>query len=715
MYRQRTLKSLILVLLFLAVDIACAASLRTDAAQAFASGKPLDLIVEYDDTAIEKVAKEMQKNTPNHYDDQKTLLYKEKKYRGLKNKVEQSIASRSDIKHIRSYNHLPISLKRVNSIEAINFLLTQPGIKAVYPNAKIKRAGGQAQNLPLINQPQVAFAGEKGAATTVVVIDDGIDFQNPAFGNCSTIGTPSETCHVVVSVDMISNPGSNNIHGTNVAAIVLAVAPSTKIASLNIFDANGWGMESDVIAAIDWAIQNKTTYNIVAINMSLGDDTHNTEACTNDWSSAAISRATSSGISVIAAAGNSGYTDGLPSPACSPDAISVGAVYDRNMGPKGFLSTPRCLDKTSQADQIACFSNSASNLTLFAPGVMINAGGINLSGTSQAAPHVAGAVAVLRSTYPNESISQIQTRMTRTGVQITDPRNNITIPRLNLLAAATPTNDMFANRMSLVGLSGSISGTTILASTETDEPLISGILVGESLWWKWTAPQSGQLTVNTNGSDFDSLLAIYTGQQLSSLIPIASINNTGSLGSPQTDLIMNVTEGTEYALALDVANGAPSSFVLNWNFNTNPQANLVALITQNNNQGAYTLTVTNNGSQQSSNMVVSVNGPSGISISAKSPNCSLINSVMLCTLAPLSNGSTQNFDFLITSNTIPTINELIATIAPASLTPLDSGLTVSFDSADIPTLPEWGMMLFGLTILLINLRTIRSKVEKYCQ
>ena len=726
MYRQIRLSFLIFFAISLSISVASAAPLRSEVAQAIASGQSIDVIVEYDDSAIEEVAKKMRKKTRNHFDDQKTINYKIKEYSLLRGRIDGSLGYRNDINDIANYKHMPLSHKRINSISAMDALLAQPGIKGIYPNAKLKRA--LTQSLPLINQPTVAYAGEQGQGTTVAVIDDGIWLNNPDFGACTAPNTPSQSCKIVESVNIIDNPGYDYSHGTNVAAIVLGVAPGTKIAALNIFDQNGSGLESDVIAAIDWAIENKSKYNIVAINMSLVDDTHNTSPCDNDWSSAAISRANASGISVVASAGNSGYTDGLPSPACSPGVISVGAVYDGNVGPRGYLS-PRCKDSITHNDKIICFSNSANFLTLLAPGAIITAADISLSGTSQAAPHVAGAVAVLRSTYPNESLAEIQARLTNTGVPITDPRNNITTPRLNLLAAATPTNDLFHNRAILNGLSGSVSGTTLLASKEVDEPMVAGIVGGQSVWWKWTAPQSGQLSLNTNGSGFDSLLAVYSGSELNALNPIAFKDNTGSLSSSQTNLVMQVTAGTEYELSLDVANGAASSFVLNWSLNTNPHANLSTSITGSTtaeigSNTTYTLTVTNSGPQSATNVVATLNVPAGAAITPTSTSCSVSNSIMSCTAGTLPNGGSQSFDFQITWNEATSTNIITASIVSdlsSANTPLNSSTmnvgtisrnaiteTQNFDNADIPSLPEWAMIMLGLSLLLINLRATKS-------
>ena len=81
------------------------------------------------------------------------------------------------------------------------------------------------------------------------------------------------------------------------------------------------------------------------------------------------------------------------------------------------------------------FSNSADFLTLLAPGSLITAAGISMEGTSQAAPHVAGAIAVLCEAYPSESTDAITNRLTITGVPVNDPGNGITKPRLDLFIA----------------------------------------------------------------------------------------------------------------------------------------------------------------------------------------------------------------------------------------------------------------------------------------
>jgi hypothetical protein len=111
----------------------------------------------------------------------------------------------------------------------------------------------------------------------------------------------------------------------------------------------------------------------------------------------------------------------------------VGAVYAANYGG---ISYSNCVDPTTAADRVTCFSNSASFLSLLAPGALITAGGYTMAGTSQATPHVSGAIAVLRAAFPGDTANQALARLRTTGTPLTDPRNGVTTPRINLAAAS---------------------------------------------------------------------------------------------------------------------------------------------------------------------------------------------------------------------------------------------------------------------------------------
>ena len=207
------------------------------------------------------------------------------------------------------------------------------------------------------------------------------------------------------------------------------MAPAAKIVALDVFDGT-WAYSSTILAAINWCVQNKAKYKIVAINMSLGTDLF-ASPCTSDTFAPAIAAARAAGILSAIASGNSASSTGIASPACVPAAVSVGAVYSANVGS---LNSSVCSDAKTAADQVACFSNSASFLTVLAPGVGITAAGITMSGTSQATPHVAGAIAVLAAALPNIGPDAIVARLTTSNTLITDKRNNVTTPRLDLVA-----------------------------------------------------------------------------------------------------------------------------------------------------------------------------------------------------------------------------------------------------------------------------------------
>ena len=136
---------------------------------------------------------------------------------------------------------------------------------------------------------------------------------------------------------------------------------------------------------------------------------------------AAVDNLISTGIVTIAASGNNSYFNSMSSPACISTVVSVGATTD--------------------ADTVANFSNSASFLDLLAPGSSIYStipGGLyaNYNGTSMATPHVAGAWALMRSYRPDVDIDVLLNVFKNTGKPILDPRNSITKPRIDLLAAA---------------------------------------------------------------------------------------------------------------------------------------------------------------------------------------------------------------------------------------------------------------------------------------
>lgn len=679
------------------------------------AGQSMNLIVEYDDTVVQTAAATMRKSRHLAAEDDDILNYRSQQYLALKNKVDQSagigkLATNADIENLREYSHLPIRFKRFHSYAALTRLLSQAGVKAIYENRQLHPV--LTSSLALINQPAVSSAGEQGSGATVAVIDTGVDITNSAFGACTAANTPSNNCRVVVSNDIASPAYTDHSHGTNVSAIVLGVAPQSKIAMLNVFGSTGSAYDSDILTAINWAISNKSTYNIVAINMSLGDGQAYTTTCpanaAGGTESSAITRAKNAGISVAVAAGNEARTAALSSPACAPDAISVGAVYDSNFGA---VNAGVCTDNSTAPDQIACFSNRANYMTLFAPGVFVTAGGITESGTSQATPHVAGSIAVLRSAFPNETLAQTLARLTSTGAPISFTSNSVTVtkPRVNLLEAARPANNNFANAATLSSSSGTGTGVSLLANKEAGEPNHAGNAGGASVWWKWVAPAAGQVSLDTHGSNFDTLLAVYQGAAVSTLTSVASNDNDGTAGNVSGLLFQAVANQTYY-FAVDGANGASGTPTLNWSVNTTAKANLSISLTGPSSitlgdSNTYTMTVANAGPQSATNIVATTTLPAGASYVSGDAACSANGSLITCRLVSLGSGASSTFNFQVLWNSFSSGEVMTASVSsdvPDSSTTGNSGnIQLSLapsNSGDVP-LPLWATLIMGAGML----------------
>ncbi len=399
---------------------------------ALANGQEQDILVLFDESAAQQTAATMRMTANVAHDTAAILATKAAMYKSLKQTVMESMPI-NDVETLQDYSHLPMTFLKLKAINGLQALLKHPSIIRVYKNET--RELLLSQSLPLINQPTVAGAGFVGTGTAVAVLDTGVDYTRAAFGYCTAPNTPAG-CKVKAAFEFAPQDYSldDNGHGTNVAGIVLGVAPDSRILDLDVFRTDGKAYGADVIAAINWSIANKITYNIVAMNLSLGGGGFSSP-CNSDIYASPISNARNAGILASIASGNEGYTDSISSPACVPSAISVGAVYDSNVGSQSWANG--CTDNITYADLVTCFSNSASFLTMLAPGSIITAAGIFESGTSQAAPHVAGAIAVLRGSgaYPSETVAEIVARLTNTGVPVTDPGNGITKPRLDLLEA----------------------------------------------------------------------------------------------------------------------------------------------------------------------------------------------------------------------------------------------------------------------------------------
>jgi hypothetical protein len=150
-------------------------------------------------------------------------------------------------------------------------------------------------------------------------------------------------------------------------------------------------------------------------------------------------------------------------------------------------------------------------------------------------------------------------------VRATDTAGNVDptpATRTWSVSAPTTSNDNFVNATSITGATGSTTGSTVGMTKETGEPNHGGNSGGHSIWFSWVAPGAGSVTVNTTGSAFDTLLAVYTGASVTALTTIAS--NDDANGTTQSSVSFNAVSGTTYRIAVDGYGGATGAVKLAW-------------------------------------------------------------------------------------------------------------------------------------------------------
>lgn len=429
-------------------------------------------------------------------------------------------------------------------------LRSTPGVIGVEPDRASRIAA--STNLTQIGAAAAQDAGATGRGATVAILDTGVDATHPMLagrvvgeacfsrsGNCPNAQTTMYGSGSAAPCTYSSTCG----HGTHVAGIAagndgarVGVAPEATILAVQVFSRSGnsaisW--TSDQMAGLDWVYAQRATFSIAAANLSLGFSLY-TDRATCDADGIGIGyrtvtdRLRSAGIATVAATGNDGSATGIAFPACMTGVYGVGSVAD--------------------GDAVSSFSNRNDLMSYWAPGEgilsSVPGGYAYESGTSMAAPAVAGAFAVLDSAYPTATLDQTATRLTATGTIPSGDAHGK--PVIDLWAAIG--NDAFARGLTLnPGTSGPVRANTASATREPAEPLHAGVTSSGSLWWTFAAPSAGAVSLTTTGSAIDTVLAVYTGTGVNALTPVAS--NDNSVGTASA-VSFTATEGTQYRIAV---------------------------------------------------------------------------------------------------------------------------------------------------------------------
>jgi subtilisin family serine protease len=334
-----------------------------------------------------------------------------------------------------------------------------------------------------VNTNALHALGYTGQGYTVAVIDTGVDFSHQFLAGKKA----GEACFTAANscpngTNQMIGDGSarpTHWHGTHVAGIIAGknstmngVAPSAKILGINVFETDLSASEESIISALEYVNANRSRFNIVSVNLSLGTGRMWTGIC--DTISPELTKIIhtliDNRVAVVAAAGNS-YSYGMANPACISRVTSVSATFSTN-------------------DNVTEFSNISNYTTFAAPGYQINSSSASngykqASGTSMSTPHVAGAIALYNSFKPGLSVSQQVTNLKANCPKAYDAPTKISVCRLDFTYVASgqvvtpPDTTVPPVDTTIPSPTTTVPSPVVTTPPTTAPPLVYGTMLGK--------------------------------------------------------------------------------------------------------------------------------------------------------------------------------------------------------------------------------------------
>lgn len=314
---------------------------------------------------------------------------------------------------------------------AVEELARNPRVAAVVPNqifSLFDVAGFGVLRIDANDAHQQANGNHRGAGTRIIVIDSGADLDHPDLAE-NLDGAAGANC-----VNQGASPDDDHGHGTHVAGIAAAaygpngfgvagVAPEATIVPIKSFDSTGNATTAQVLCGINHAITVASDGMPTVVNMSFGEAGTDSvcDGTGTDVIHEAVCTLADSGAIIVAAAGNSAVNTSTFVPAVFDEVIAVSAYADLDGAPGALAGCGFSSEFLYDCDDtFADFSNYGADVDVMAPGFNIystlHGGGHGTkSGTSMAAPHVAGVVSLLLEADDTITAAEAQALLQDTG------------------------------------------------------------------------------------------------------------------------------------------------------------------------------------------------------------------------------------------------------------------------------------------------------------